>query len=92
MWPCCLNQHQILLVLSDCGRNNKLRYSTEHLKNRHTLFISSGLFGCVLFFLGCVQLKKLVYVYLVRHAEEQQDLALLSISTFQRALKVPYNT
>uniref|UniRef100_A0A671LIW0 AP-3 complex subunit beta n=1 Tax=Sinocyclocheilus anshuiensis TaxID=1608454 RepID=A0A671LIW0_9TELE len=34
-------------------------------------------------------LKKLVYVYLVRYAEEQQDLALLSISTFQRALKDP---
>jgi vesicle coat complex subunit len=29
-----------------------------------------------------------VYVYLVRYAEEQQDLALLSISTFQKALKV----
>ncbi|VDN27528.1 unnamed protein product [Gongylonema pulchrum] len=35
------------------------------------------------------QLKKLVFVYLVRYAEEQQDLALLSISTFQRALKDP---
>uniref|UniRef100_G3UGP0 AP-3 complex subunit beta n=1 Tax=Loxodonta africana TaxID=9785 RepID=G3UGP0_LOXAF len=35
------------------------------------------------------KIKKLVYVYLVRHAEEQQDLALLSISTFQRALKDP---
>lgn len=34
------------------------------------------------------QVKKLVYVYLVRYAEEQQDLALLSISTFQRGLKV----
>ncbi|XP_062410593.1 AP-3 complex subunit beta-1 [Sardina pilchardus] len=34
-----------------------------------------------------LELKKLVYVYLVRYAEEQQDLALLSISTFQRALK-----
>ncbi|KAB0374698.1 hypothetical protein FD755_013190, partial [Muntiacus reevesi] len=34
-------------------------------------------------------IKKLVYVYLVRYAEEQQDLALLSISTFQRALKDP---
>lgn len=34
------------------------------------------------------QVKKLVYVYLMRYAEEQQDLALLSISTFQRALKV----
>ena len=32
------------------------------------------------------QVKKLVYVYLVRYAEEQQDLALLSISTFQRGL------
>lgn len=28
-------------------------------------------------------------MYLVRYAEEQQDLALLSISTFQRALKDP---
>ncbi len=27
------------------------------------------------------QIKKLVYVYLTRYAEEQQDLALLSIST-----------
>ncbi|RXM99051.1 AP-3 complex subunit beta-1 [Acipenser ruthenus] len=35
-----------------------------------------------------IELKKLVYVYLVRYAEEQQDVALLSISTFQRALKV----
>ncbi|MBZ3880042.1 AP-3 complex subunit beta-2 [Sciurus carolinensis] len=36
-----------------------------------------------------VAVKKLVYVYLVRYAEEQQDLALLSISTFQRGLKDP---
>ena len=35
-----------------------------------------------------VEVKKLVYVYLERYAEEQQDLALLSISTFQRGLKV----
>lgn len=35
-----------------------------------------------------IEVKKLVYVYLVRYAETQQDLALLSISTFQRALKV----
>ncbi|KRX77350.1 AP-3 complex subunit beta-2, partial [Trichinella sp. T6] len=35
------------------------------------------------------EVKKLVYVYLTRYAEEQQDLALLSISTFQRALKDP---
>jgi len=38
-----------------------------------------------------IEVKKLVYVYLVRYAEQQQDLALLSISTFQRALKVIYN-
>ncbi|XP_069794282.1 AP-3 complex subunit beta-1 isoform X2 [Narcine bancroftii] len=36
-----------------------------------------------------IELKKLVYVFLVRYAEEQEDLALLSISTFQRALKDP---
>uniref|UniRef100_T1J818 AP-3 complex subunit beta n=1 Tax=Strigamia maritima TaxID=126957 RepID=T1J818_STRMM len=36
-----------------------------------------------------IEVKKLVYVYLVRYGEEQQDLALLSISTFQRALKDP---
>ena len=36
-----------------------------------------------------IEVKNLVYVYLVRYAEEQQDLALLSISTFQRALKDP---
>lgn len=36
-----------------------------------------------------IELKKLVYIYLERYAEDQQDLALLSISTFQRALKEP---
>ncbi|XP_050314000.1 AP-3 complex subunit beta-2 [Anthonomus grandis grandis] len=36
-----------------------------------------------------IEVKKLVYVYLERYAEDQQDLALLSISTFQRALKEP---
>lgn len=36
-----------------------------------------------------VEIKKLVYVYLGRHAEEQKDLALLSIASFQRALKEP---
>ena len=38
-----------------------------------------------------MEVKKLVYVYLMRYAEEQQDLALLSIATFQRALKVSIN-
>ena len=35
-----------------------------------------------------MEVKKLVYVYLMRYAEEQQDLALLSVATFQRGLKV----
>ena len=35
-----------------------------------------------------LQVKKLVYVYLTRYAEEQQDVALLSIATFQRSMKV----
>ena len=35
-----------------------------------------------------VELKKLVYMYLVRYADELPDLALLSISTFQKGLKV----
>ncbi|KAA3672577.1 AP-3 complex subunit beta [Paragonimus westermani] len=35
------------------------------------------------------KIRKLVYVYLTRYAEEQQDIALLSISTFQRSLKDP---
>ena len=38
-----------------------------------------------------IEVKKLVYVYLTRYAEEQQDLALLSISTFQRALRIRTN-
>jgi AP-3 complex subunit beta len=29
-----------------------------------------------------IEVKKLLYVYLTRYAEEQQDLALLSISIF----------
>ena len=35
------------------------------------------------------ELKKLVYLYLTRYAEVEQDLALLSIATFQRSLKDP---
>ncbi|RWS29173.1 AP-3 complex subunit beta-2-like protein [Leptotrombidium deliense] len=35
------------------------------------------------------ELKKLVYLYLMRYAEQEQDLALLSISSFQRSLKDP---
>lgn len=35
------------------------------------------------------ELKKLVYLYLTRYAEQEQELALLSIATFQHALKDP---
>ena len=38
--------------------------------------------------LPALQLKKLVYMYLVRYAEEVPDIALLSISTFQKGLAV----
>ncbi|XP_043933750.1 AP-3 complex subunit beta-2 isoform X2 [Protopterus annectens] len=52
---------------------------------------ASDLFPAVVKNVACknLEVKKLVYVYLVRYAEEQQDLALLSISTFQRGLKDP---
>ncbi|CAF2461726.1 unnamed protein product [Rotaria sp. Silwood2] len=36
-----------------------------------------------------METKESVYVYLMRYDEEQQDLALLSIATFQRGLKDP---
>lgn len=36
-----------------------------------------------------VELKKLVYLFLTRYAEQEQDLALLSVSSFQRSLKDP---
>ncbi|XP_063025408.1 AP-3 complex subunit beta-2 isoform X1 [Melospiza melodia melodia] len=52
---------------------------------------ASDLFPAVVKNVACknIEVRKLVYVYLVRYAEEQQDLALLSISTFQRGLKDP---
>uniref|UniRef100_A0A5K4EZP3 Adapter-related protein complex 3, beta subunit n=1 Tax=Schistosoma mansoni TaxID=6183 RepID=A0A5K4EZP3_SCHMA len=34
------------------------------------------------------EIRKLVYAFLTHYAEQEQDIALLSISTFQRALKV----
>uniref|UniRef100_A0A8B9KMS0 AP-3 complex subunit beta n=1 Tax=Astyanax mexicanus TaxID=7994 RepID=A0A8B9KMS0_ASTMX len=62
----------------------------------HVIMIARGknasdLFPAVVKNVACknIEVKKLVYVYLVRYAEEQQDLALLSISTFQRGLKDP---
>eukprot|EP01134_Creolimax_fragrantissima_P007651 CFRG7651T1 len=36
-----------------------------------------------------VEVKKLAYMYLVRYAEEEPDIALLSINSFQKDLKGP---
>jgi vesicle coat complex subunit len=33
-----------------------------------------------------IEIKKLVYIYLIHHAEEEPDLALLSINTIQKSL------
>ncbi len=36
-----------------------------------------------------MQIRKLVYLYVAHYAEAQPDIALLSISSFQKALKDP---
>ena len=36
-----------------------------------------------------LEIRKLVYIYLLRYAETEPDLALLSINTFQRDLADP---
>lgn len=30
------------------------------------------------------EIRKLVYIYLIRHAEQEPDVALLSVNTFQK--------
>ncbi|XP_017348123.2 AP-3 complex subunit beta-1 isoform X2 [Ictalurus punctatus] len=92
------------LFASDFKKNEDLKEMLESTKESHKLeamkrvvgLIAKGknaseLFPAVVKNVASknLELKKLVYVYLVRYAEEQQDLALLSISTFQRALKDP---
>ncbi|MCJ8741025.1 hypothetical protein PDJAM_G00065940 [Pangasius djambal] len=92
------------LFASDFKKNEDLKEMLESSKESHKLeamkrvvgLIARGknaseLFPAVVKNVASknLELKKLVYVYLVRYAEEQQDLALLSISTFQRALKDP---
>ncbi len=37
-----------------------------------------------------MQLRKLAYMFVVRYAEEVPDIALLSISSFQKGMKVRY--
>ncbi|KAG1946447.1 AP-3 complex subunit beta-1-like isoform X1 [Pimephales promelas] len=92
------------LFSADCKKNDDLKEMLENNKESLKLeamkrivgLIAKGknaseLFPAVVKNVASknIELKKLVYVYLVRYAEEQQDLALLSISTFQRALKDP---
>ncbi|CAM4665546.1 unnamed protein product [Leuciscus chuanchicus] len=92
------------LFSADCKKNEDLKEMLENSKESLKLeamkrivgLIAKGknaseLFPAVVKNVASknIELKKLVYVYLVRYAEEQQDLALLSISTFQRALKDP---
>ncbi len=87
------------MVMWFCSLSHPVRSSAESQTciNPQIRALFTPLWVCVLweFTVTCVflsQVKKLVYVYLVRYAEEQQDLALLSISTFQRGLKVLKHT
>ena len=75
----------IFKVLKSRGttRIRSFKLGQEHKDRREGRFEFDNYFV-----LSLLQIKKLVYVYLVRYAEEQQDLALLSISTFQKGLKV----
>uniref|UniRef100_A0A8C6V006 AP-3 complex subunit beta n=1 Tax=Neogobius melanostomus TaxID=47308 RepID=A0A8C6V006_9GOBI len=88
-WP-CRNED-----LKEMLESNKESHKLEAMKRIVGLIAkgknASELFPAVVKNVASknIELKKLVYVYLVRYAEEQQDLALLSISTFQRALKDP---
>uniref|UniRef100_A0A8C6Y826 Adaptor related protein complex 3 subunit beta 2 n=1 Tax=Naja naja TaxID=35670 RepID=A0A8C6Y826_NAJNA len=85
-------------IVSLSKKYNPSRFDEQDLEanNDHEGMIARGknasdLFPAVVKNVACknIEVKKLVYVYLVRYAEEQQDLALLSISTFQRGLKDP---
>ncbi|XP_011856067.1 PREDICTED: AP-3 complex subunit beta-2 [Mandrillus leucophaeus] len=88
----CLGGHDDLKEMLD---TNKDSLKLEAMKRIVAMIArgknASDLFPAVVKNVACknIEVKKLVYVYLVRYAEEQQDLALLSISTFQRGLKDP---
>uniref|UniRef100_A0A8B9S320 AP-3 complex subunit beta n=1 Tax=Apteryx owenii TaxID=8824 RepID=A0A8B9S320_APTOW len=90
--PGLLHRHDDLKEMLD---SNKDSLKLEAMKRIVAMIArgknASDLFPAVVKNVACknIEVKKLVYVYLVRYAEEQQDLALLSISTFQRGLKDP---
>uniref|UniRef100_A0A8D2LXL1 AP-3 complex subunit beta n=1 Tax=Varanus komodoensis TaxID=61221 RepID=A0A8D2LXL1_VARKO len=90
--PLSLCRHDDLKEMLD---SNKDSLKLEAMKRIVAMIArgknASDLFPAVVKNVACknIEVKKLVYVYLVRYAEEQQDLALLSISTFQRGLKDP---
>ena len=79
----CKRKRCFRFVSSCCQKRSFKKYRGSCQKKYCYFYL-----GYYLFLLFLNQVKKLVYVYLSRYAEEQQDLALLSISTFQRALKV----
>ena len=85
-------RHEDLKTMLDSNRDNQKLEAMKRIvgmvaKGKD----ASDLFPAVVKNVVCknLEVKKLVYVYLTRYAEEQQDLALLSISTFQKALKDP---
>ena len=74
------------------------KYSQEKLHGMKSLFGMAALNQSVVGFFPDVvrnvtvenmEVKKLVYMYLVRYAGEQPDLALLSVNAFQRDLSDP---
>ena len=86
---------KLFLFCKICETPYFLKCHYEHILFITMQMIAKGknasmLFPAVVKNVACknIEVKKLVYVYLERYAEEQQDLALLSISTFQRGLKV----
>uniref|UniRef100_A0A8C7E5R2 AP-3 complex subunit beta n=1 Tax=Naja naja TaxID=35670 RepID=A0A8C7E5R2_NAJNA len=100
----CISPSSLCHVLESPGKHDDLKEMLDSNKDslkleamkRIVAMIARGknasdLFPAVVKNVACknIEVKKLVYVYLVRYAEEQQDLALLSISTFQRGLKDP---
>ncbi|XP_047140481.1 AP-3 complex subunit beta-1 isoform X1 [Hydra vulgaris] len=83
-------KHDDLKVMLDSSNNSqKLEAMKRIIGMMATGKDVSELFAAVVKNVVCknIEIKKLVYVYLVRYAEEQQDLALLSVATFQRGLK-----
>ena len=65
---------------------------SQYFPNVVKLVVSKSLEVCVIIFFSHAhdtpQLRKLVYMYLVRYAEDVPDIALLSVGTFQKGIRV----